>query len=403
MSASSNEPTSSLAERLRARIKQHGPISFRDWMQAALYDERDGYYCRPDRIPQGRAGDYRTAPETSPLFAATFAWYFSKLFAELFFELGSPPAWTIFEAGAGGGEFAYGILNSLRANYPEVFSATSYVIDEVSPATRHRAAGRLSEFAEHLTFRRLDEIDNPAIAGVVFSNELIDAFPVHRVIMRNGRLSELCVGLDHNDFVWVERDPDQRVAEYYRRAELRLSEGQIAEINLEAEEFISRAAGLFDRGLLITVDYGAERNELLDSPDRFAGTLRAFHRHHLVDNVLARPGEQDLTTTVDWTQIREAGDGAGLKAWRFERLDRFLLAAGLLDELEMRARQLSGPGRRFTPEHQRSRDDHAAWPGRVVPGSGAEKGRLTTRAPGRLPKTLDSLGARRHTLRTTDS
>ena len=318
----------SLAARLRARIERDGPITFHDWMLAALYDERDGYYCRSGPPRQGRTGDYRTAPETSPLFAATFAWYFSKLFAELVFELGSPPAWTIFEAGAGGGEFAYGILNNLRANYPEVFLATSYVIDEVSPATRRRAEERLSEFAERLTFQRFAEIDTPAIAGVCFSNELIDAFPVHRVIMRNGRLRELCVGLNQDDFVWVERDPDPRVAEYCGRTELRIAEGQIAEINLAAEEFISRAAGLFDRGFLVTVDYGAERNELLSSPDRFAGTLRAFHRHQMNDNVLARPGEQDLTTTIDWTQIKEAGRRSGLRAIRFERLDQFLLTEG---------------------------------------------------------------------------
>ncbi len=246
----------SLASRLRARIERDGPISFRDWMQAALYDERDGYYCRPGPVRQGRSGDYRTAPETSPLFAATFAWYFSKLFADLFFELGTPPTWTIFEAGACGGEFAYGVLSRLRARYPDVFSATSYVIDEVSSAVRRRAEERLSEFAERLTFQRFVEIDNPAIGGVCFSNELVDAFPVHRVIMRNGRLSELYVGLNQNDFVWVERDPAQRVAEYCRRVELRLSEGQIAEINLAAEEYVTRAARLFDRGFLITVDYG---------------------------------------------------------------------------------------------------------------------------------------------------
>jgi len=319
----------SLASRLRARIEREGPITFRDWMEAALYDERAGYYCRPGSPRQGRAGDYRTAPESSPLFAATFAGYFSKLFADLVFELGSPPTWTIFEAGAGGGEFAQGVLHSLRADYPEVFSATSYVIDEVSPATRGRAAERLSEFSERLTFQRLGEIESSANAGVCFSNELIDAFPVHRVIVRNGRLRELCVGMNQNDFVWVERDPDQRVAAYCRRVELRLAEDQIAEINLAAEEFISRAAGLFDRGFLITVDYGAERDELLHSPDRFAGTLRAFHRHQLIDNVLASPGEQDLTTTVDWTQIKEVGRSAGLRAIRLERLDHFLLSEGI--------------------------------------------------------------------------
>lgn len=315
----------SLAARLLSRIEREGPIRFRDWMQAALYDERGGYYCRPDLIRQGREGDYRTAPETSPLFAATFA----KLFAELFLELGSPAAWTIFETGAAGGEFAYGILSTLRAKYTDVFQATSYVIDEVSPATRRRAAERLSEFADRLGFQRLAEIDTPVIGGVCFSNELIDAFPVDRVIMRNGRLSELYVGFQQDEFIWVEREPAPAVAEYCRRAELRLAEGQVAEINLAADEYISRAAGLFEHGFLVTVDYGAERDELLNSPDRFAGTLRAFRRHQLIDNVLARPGEQDLTTTVDWTQIKEAGGRAGLRTVRFEQLDRFLLLEGL--------------------------------------------------------------------------
>ena len=90
MSSGASESSGSLEERLRARIKREGPISFYDWMKAALYDEHEGYYCRADKLQQGRQGDYRTAPETSPLFAATFANYFSKLFA----ELGPPTAWT---------------------------------------------------------------------------------------------------------------------------------------------------------------------------------------------------------------------------------------------------------------------------------------------------------------------
>src|SRR6266478_1752362 len=94
----SRAPT--LTDRLRERITAAGPMSFHDWMQAALYDERDGYYRRRGRIRQGRAGDYRTAPETSPLFAATFANYFMKLFADLKW----PPSFTIFESGAGSGE-----------------------------------------------------------------------------------------------------------------------------------------------------------------------------------------------------------------------------------------------------------------------------------------------------------
>src|SRR3954462_6477428 len=89
--------TSSLAERLRARIEREGAITFRDWMEAALYDARDGYYCRRDLKRWGRTGDYRTSPERSLLFAATFAGYFAKLYE----ELGTPETWSIFEAGSG--------------------------------------------------------------------------------------------------------------------------------------------------------------------------------------------------------------------------------------------------------------------------------------------------------------
>jgi SAM-dependent MidA family methyltransferase len=327
----------SLTARLLARIEREGPISFRMWMQAALYDERDGYYCRSDRVRQGRAGDYRTAPESSPLFAATFARYFSQLFA----ELGSPSSWTIFEAGASSGAFAHGVLTALQAHHSRVFAATNYVIDEVSRAARLQAAARLSDFADRVRFERLPEVTLPVYPGIVFSNELIDAFPVQRVAMRGGRLRELYVGVDEKSFVWVECDPDQPVRDYCQRAGLHLAEGQIVEVNLQAENFLSRAASLLERGFVITVDYGDERDDLLNAPHRNDGTLRAFRDHRLISNVLAAPGEQDLTTTIDWTQICEAGAGVGLKTLRHERLDQFFLKEGLLDELEMRAGLLS--------------------------------------------------------------
>src|SRR6185295_12261942 len=106
-----------LADRLCDRIRRDGPISFHDWMQAALYDERNGYYCRPELVRQGRAGDYRTAPEISPLFAATFAQFFVKSY----FDLGKPRQLIILEAGAGPGQFARGILTTLQSSAPQVF------------------------------------------------------------------------------------------------------------------------------------------------------------------------------------------------------------------------------------------------------------------------------------------
>jgi SAM-dependent MidA family methyltransferase len=125
-----------LAARLRDRIRRAGgALSFHDWMQAALYDEREGYYCRADRTRWGGSGDYRTSAEQSVLFGAAFARYF----AEIYEEFGAPDRFTIIEAGAGAGDFAQNVLRTLYDNFPHVFRKTLYVIDETSEDARVRA------------------------------------------------------------------------------------------------------------------------------------------------------------------------------------------------------------------------------------------------------------------------
>ena len=325
----------SLGERLRARIARDGPISFHDWMAAALYDPLGGYYCA-DRVRWGRQGDYRTAPEVSPLFAATFARYFAKLFA----EMGSRRPWIIMEVGAGSGKFARGVMESLAARHSSTFAATRYLIDEINFASREGIAKQLSQFRERIDFRRIDQIAKP-IEGVIFSNELLDAFPVHRVIQREGNWRELFVGLSEaGEFAWIENElKHECVANYVESLDRSFSEGQIIEVNLDAEDWLGRASAALERGLVISVDYGAEREDLFGAPDRRKGTLRAFHRHGFAGNILANPGEQDLTTTVDWSQITKAGERLGLRTTRLERLDQFLLHEGLLDELERLAQE----------------------------------------------------------------
>lgn len=325
----------SLAERLRARIRRAGAISFRDWMEAALYDEHDGYYFRRDLKRWGRAGDYRTAPERSPLFAATFASYFAKLYE----ELGAPSDWTIFEAGAGAGDFAHGVLRTLQRDYTQIFSALRYVIDEASADARERVRQRLSEFADRVEFRRLAETSEAVREGIVFANELLDAFLVHRVTVHDGKLFELFVDLDEADkFVWTKREPSTpQLADYLSSSSIKLSEGQIAEINLEVEGWMRCATSVFKRGYLIIVDYGAEASDLYSAQHRRNGTLRAFHHHSFVEDVLSRPGEQDLTTTIDWTNVKRIGAELGLQTVSFKRQDEFLLHAGLLGQLERMA------------------------------------------------------------------
>ena len=330
--------TSSLPTRLRERISREGPITFCDWMKAALYDSVHGYYCRADRSRWGREGDYRTSPERSSLFAATFARYLAGLYE----KLGRPAEWTILEAGAGEGYFAEGLLRTLQKSFPHVFAATSYVIDEVSPQAIGRARERLQPFADQVKFKRLDEVEiNP---GVVFSNELLDAFPVHRIILREGEFQEFYVSLDESgNFAWLLDLPSPallpRLNRYFEEVGSRPEPGRVVEISLEIEEWLRRVAARMRKGYVVTVDYGAVAEDLYSPSANSEGTLRGFQRHQFVADLLARPGEHDLTTTVNWSFVKSVGASLGLRFIELSRQDQFLLANGFLEQLEVESLQ----------------------------------------------------------------
>ena len=332
----------SLPERLRARIQREGPITFHDFMSAALYDQEAGYYCR-ERQRWGRKGDYRTSPERSVLFAATFARYFARLFH----DLGSPASWVVLEAGAGSGQFAEGVLDTLRLRSPEVFKATRYVIDELSPSSRALAAERLARFGSQVEFAGISDLESIPI-GIIFSNELLDAFPVHRVTLRNEELVEFFVDTNEaGGFTWSIQQPSTPDLEnYFAGLTLRLTEGQIAEVNLGARQWIGGAAERLGRGFLVTVDYGVTSDELLTSRARADGTVRSFSRHKFVDDLLAEPGECDITSSVNWTDVIQIGASFNLQTVAFERQDRFLLSEGLLEELELRVSETADEAER---------------------------------------------------------
>jgi SAM-dependent MidA family methyltransferase len=300
-------------------------------MKAALYDPNGGYYQRPDFARWGRAGDYRTSPERSELFAATFARYFARLFD----ELRRPEEWTIVEGGAGDGRFAAGVLRTLADQFPTVFAATRYLIYELSTDAVRRAQETLFEFADHVEFH--SELP-PVAQGVYFSNELLDAFPVHRMVNDDEGLAELYVAVSsEGSFEWSTGPlSTPRLSEYCRTYSIALAPGQIIEINLEIDDWLTQVASKLEHGFLITVDYGAEADELYDPVRRPKGTLRAFSRHAFVDDFLSRPGEWDITSSVNWTHVKTAGERLGFKVIEFASQDKFLLRAGLLEEMEHR-------------------------------------------------------------------
>ncbi|HKG98131.1 MAG TPA: SAM-dependent methyltransferase, partial [Pyrinomonadaceae bacterium] len=319
-----------LSEQLRERIKREGPITFCEWMRTALYHDPEGYYRKPQRTIWGRAGDYRTSPERSELFAATFARYFTRLYD----EVERPADWTIAECGAGNGEFAACVLGVLKDRFPQVFAATQYAICELSDDARRRAEERLSEFGDRVQF----SADLPHVnSGLFFSNELLDAFPVHRVVKDQGELFELYVTLGPAGFEWSSGPlSTERLSEFCAQYSVELAPGQIIEINVAIEDWLKKVAGKLERGFVVTVDYGAEAVDLYDPVQRPEGTLRGFRRHNFVTDVLAEPGECDITTSVNWTQVRRVGERLGLEVVEFASQDKFLLNAGLLDELELR-------------------------------------------------------------------
>ena len=332
-----------LSDHLRERIGREGPLSFYDWMNAALYDPESGYYCSPQRQKWGRAGDYRTSPERSVLFAGTFARYFASLYE----NLGSPASWVLLEAGAGNGIFASGLLDTLRRRCPQVYQATTYVIDELSQQSQAQAKERLSEFRQQVVFRQLAALDS-VTCGIVFSNELLDAFPVHRVTKQNDELREcfVTVGLS-GDFEWTVAPLSDPALATYREEGPQLTEGQIVEISPDVENWLTMVSAKLKRGYIVTVDYGDEVSELYDPLVRPTGTLRGFREHKIVDNLLAHPGEQDITSSVNWSFVKKIGARVGLEVVEYLKQDRFLLQVGLLEELESKVNEAADDAERM--------------------------------------------------------
>jgi len=327
-----------LALQLADRIRQEGRITFRDWMGAALYHPTFGYYNRSDLKRWGREGDYRTSPERSELFAATFARYFITLYD----RMNRPSHLTIVEMGAGNGRFAASVLDALEEKYPSVFSVTRYVIVDRSEDARRRATEELQRFVGRVDFECCAELESIQ-SGIVFSNELLDAFPVHRVKCIDGELKELYVTLQGElDFSWSPGElSSTRLLQFCQKHIPPLCEGQIVDVNLGIEDWFSDLASKLISGYLITVDYGAESPDMYDPSIRHEGTLRAFHRHEFVDEVLKAPGEYDITSSVDWSYVKLEGQHHGFEIEEFAALDKFLIGAGVLEELEIRLAALS--------------------------------------------------------------
>ncbi|MEK6299603.1 MAG: SAM-dependent methyltransferase [Acidobacteriota bacterium] len=320
--------------RLIERIGRDGPITFRDFMQAALYDSDFGYY-NTERLKIGAGGDYYTSSNVHPAFGAVLA----RAFVEMWRGLGGDGALQplrIVEIGAGTGRLACDVLAALRDQHEGSFRGVEYVIAEASPVMRRRESEMLVGFGGQVRSCGLDELARSPTAGIFFSNELIDALPVHRVRSRQAQIEEqyVTVASERLALSWAEPSTP-KLTTYLERAGAMLTEGQFAEINLDSIEWLAQAARAIDRGFLLTIDYG-DVSPLLYAQDRREGTLRSFRNHRLVDSLLEWVGEQDLTASVNFTALMQYGRDFGLETVSYERQVAFLIRKGLIDMIAER-------------------------------------------------------------------
>lgn len=324
--------TSTELERtLIERINREGPITFRDFMQAALYDPELGYY-NTSRLKIGAAGDYYTSSNVHPAFGAVLARAFIELWVE--YPL------TLVEIGAGTGQLAFDILSAIRDENPGVFENLTYIIVETSLHMIERQKERLESFGGRVRWCEVQELERAPIQGIAFSNEFVDAMPVHRIRRRDGGIEEQYVTVssepgEHGEMrlrlVWGKLS-SERLNNYAVGMDVTLTEEQVVEVNLEALRWLARMSRSISHGFLVTIDYG-DTVQRLWSPDRKQGTLRCFHEHHLIDSPLERIGEQDMTASVNFTALIDYGRDFGFQLVSLERQTAFLIRMGLIDRI----------------------------------------------------------------------
>ncbi|MFL6213889.1 MAG: class I SAM-dependent methyltransferase [Blastocatellia bacterium] len=323
-----SEEAPPLARQLIERIRRDGPLPFRDFMQTALYDAALGYYST-ERLKIGAAGDYYTSSNVHTAFGATLA----RAFAEWWRESFADEPLTLVEMGAGTGQLAADVIAALRDEHAALFSNLRYVIVEQSPAMQKRQRERLVAFNERVTWSSLDTMERQPLAAIFFSNELVDALPVHRVRWNGKDIDEQFVSLSGEQltFEWAAPSRPELIS-YVQQLGVSLRPNQIIEINLDALDWLAGVSRAMHRGLLVTIDYG-DLAPLLYAADRAQGTLRSFYRHRLVDSPLERIGEQDITASVNFTALIESGRNYGFETLSYERQTAFLLRHGLIERI----------------------------------------------------------------------
>ena len=311
-----------VADRLRERIAREGPISFADFMEAALYDPEGGYYARGAAIGEG--GDFVTSPSISPAFAGTLARLFAVEAGDLEGDV------NFVEVGAGRGQFLEDFTRQLAQIDPALFERVRLTAVETSAAGREAIAARGIKPAPRI-LASVEELKEGSIRGWIFSNELYDALPVVRVMGSAEGLQELRVGLEGEKFAWKAVPAASFLRAHLDALGIVLESGQKAEMAPGAAGLHRRLARALSRGWLVVFDYGHPARVLYHPFARPEGTLSVHSGGRRGGDPLEDPGSHDLTAHVNWDLLLSAGEAEGLHTDRLMRQGLFLAEAGIFD------------------------------------------------------------------------
>ncbi|MBD2870143.1 class I SAM-dependent methyltransferase [Paenibacillus arenilitoris] len=313
-------------------------ITFRDYMQQCLYHPAYGYY-RKGGVRIGKEGDFYTSSGIGRVLAEVLARYLIRFGRGA--EAGPLP---LIEWGAGTGRLSAQIAAAGSLLDKDWGSRYRSVIVEDHPAHTHAA----KESFRVLRSDGYQRIDEPVVASseeawgadwlrepaVILANELLDAFPVHRVQILQDELVELGVTGDAAEGFREACMPvsDPRIGGWLARDGIRLREGQRTEVHADAASFLNRLGGAMTEGRLILIDYGHEADEYA-AEHRMLGTLMCYWRHQASDSPYERIGEQDMTSHVPFTFVRKEAERSGWRLAGYSSQKQFLTDNGVLDLL----------------------------------------------------------------------
>ncbi len=309
-----------LKQKIIEKIKKQGPITFEAFMDMVLYCPELGYYTSRE-LSIGPKGDFYTSPHLHPVFGAAIG----KQIEEMWEIMDKPSDFNVVELGGGSGYLCKDILSYFR-KLP-LFNSLSYIIIEINAVMRNNQKNLLSDFSDKIRWvSSLNELKN--IKGCVFSNELLDAFPIHMVEMVN-ELKEVYIALDDNKFIeQLQNVSDINIINYFKLFSIDIPTGYRTEINLKIEDWLKDVHGILSEGFILTIDYGYTAQEYYGL-ERSKGTLLCYHKHRVTENPYENIGRQDLTAHVNFSSIKKWGDKIGLKTIGYCSQGTFLLALGI--------------------------------------------------------------------------